>query len=376
MLQLLVFLAILSVVVLIHELGHFFAAKKAGVRVDEFGFGLPPKLFTLFKKGGTEFTVNALPIGGFVKLYGENGEVSELGVPDERSFGSKKLWQRGIILIAGVLMNFALGIFLFSVVYSFLGVPAKINGAKIVEVQADTPAAMADIQVGDLISNVKVLIPNDKSITNVKISNAKEFTDTIAANKGKEVILVVTRGEENKEFKVTPRLDPPAGQGALGVVISDSELRHYPWYEMPFRGAYVGTQEAWAWGKEIVANFYQMIYRLVTGQGISRDLAGPVGIYQISGQVQKQGLLAVLQFAGVLSVNLAILNIMPFPALDGGRVVFLVLELIRGKKVKEEIEGWVNTIGMLLLLLLMAVITINDLSRLGVFSSLFKMFGR
>ncbi len=369
MLQLLVFLAILSVVVLIHELGHFFAAKKAGVRVDEFGFGLPPKLFTLFHKEGTDFTINALPIGGFVKLYGENGE-SELGVPDERSFASKKLWQRFLILVAGVIMNFALGIFLFSVVYSFLGVPAKIEGVKIVEIQAETPASKVDIKVGDVVNQIQV------SSIKYQVSSAKEFTDRIIENKGGEVVLEITRGEEKKEIKVTPRLDPPQGQGALGVVITDSELKHYPWYEMPFRGAYVGTQEAWAWGKEIVANFYQLVYRLVTGQGISKDLAGPVGIYQISGQVQKQGLLAILQFAGVLSVNLAILNIMPFPALDGGRVVFLVLELIRGKKVKEEVEGWVNTIGMLLLLALMAVITFNDLSRLGVFSSLLKMIGR
>lgn len=365
MLQLLVFLGVLSVVVLIHELGHFMAAKFFGVRVDEFGFGLPPKVFRLFRKGGTDFTVNLLPIGGFVRLYGENGE-AELGVPDERAFWSKKVWKRAIVLVAGVVMNFLLGIVLFGVVYSFLGIPGKIDGVKITEIQQDSPAALAGLEVGDIVTSIQV------SNIRYEVSSTATFLETVGANKGQEIVLTTGRGG----FKVTPRENPPEGQGAVGIVITDSELKTYPWYEMPFRGAWVGTQEAWAWGKEIVGSFGTLIYRLVTGQGVSRDLAGPVGIYQISNEVRKEGLLAMLQFMGVLSVNLAILNIMPFPALDGGRLVFLVIELVRGKRVKEELEGWVNTVGMLLLLSLMLLITFNDLSRIGVWESLLKLIGR
>ncbi len=369
MLQVLVFLAILSVVVLIHELGHFVAAKFAGVRVDEFGFGLPPRLFRLFRKGGTDFTVNALPIGGFVKLYGENGEM-EVGVPDERAFWSKRLWQRGGILIAGVVMNFVLGVVLFGVVYSFLGIPSKIVGVKVNGVSVGSPAAVVGIEVGDVIKGIKL------DGEEFRVAGNKEFLDIVGGNKGRQLTLKAVRNKEEKEFIVTPRENPPAGEGAIGIVITDSELRKYPWYEMPFRGAVVGTQEAWAWGKEIVANMGTLIWRLVTGQGVSRDLAGPVGIYQISNQVRKEGILAVLQFVGVLSVNLAILNVMPFPALDGGRLVFLVIELIRGRRVKEEIEGWVNTAGMILLLSLMVLITVNDLDRLGVFAGLLRLVGR
>lgn len=355
--QALTFLLILSAVVLIHEVGHFLAAKLFKVRVDEFGFGLPPKLFKLFSFKGTDFTVNALPIGGFVKLYGENGE-TQVGVPDERAFWAKKIWQRAIILLAGVMMNFVLAIFLFSIVYSVLGIPVKIKGVKVTEVVKDSPAAVVGLKVDDVI----------------QYADNNKFLEFVAENKGKEIAIEVKRGEEVKKFKVTPRENPPEGEGSLGIVITDSELKHFPWYEMPFRGSWIGLQEAYAWGKEIAVNLFDLVWRLVTGKGISRDLAGPVGIYQISNQVRKQGILAILQFVGVLSVNLSILNIMPFPALDGGRLVFLGIELIRGKRIKEEIEGWVNTVGMLMLLSLMVLITINDLSRLGIFSGILGLF--
>ena len=205
MVQVLVFLAILSTVVLIHELGHLLAAKIFGVRVDEFGFGLPPRLFRLFRKGETEYTINALPIGGFVRLYGENGEV-EADIPDERAFWSKKIWQRAVVLVAGVAMNFVLGVVLFGTVYSFLGIPTKIGGVKITEVRPDSPAQAAGVMVGDVIGKLRV------DSGELRVEETKKFLELVSENKGKEIVLLAKRGEETKEFKLVPRVSPPEGE--------------------------------------------------------------------------------------------------------------------------------------------------------------------
>ena len=192
-----------------------------------------------------------------------------------------------------------------------------------------------------------------------------QLVKLISENKGKEVGLrIVEKNGDEKEVKVTPRESPPEGEGALGIGLSSIELIKYPWWQMPFRGMVEGTKEAVAWGKEIAGGLWKIVYGLLTGKGIEADVKGPVGIYQVSSQVVKQGLVTTLQFVGILSVNLAILNIMPFPALDGGRVAFLVVEKIIGKKLKNKIEGYFNTVGMVLLLGLMLLISIRDVVKL------------
>lgn len=350
--QVLIFFGILSLVVLVHELGHLFAAKFFGVRVDEFGFGLPPKLFRVFRKGGTDYTINVLPIGGFVKLYGENGE-KELDVPQSQAFWSKPVWQRAIVVVAGVVMNFVLSVLLFAVVYSFLGIPTKLDGVRVEEVRENSPAATVGLREGDIITR----------INETEVRETDAFLKMIDQEKGNKIELLI-QGDPERKITVVPRVSPPEGEGSLGVVIGDSELRKYPWWQMPFRGAVVGFGEAVSWGKQILGGFGEMIYRIFTGKGIEKEaLAGPIGIYQITGQVSAAGILPLLQFVGILSVNLAILNIMPFPALDGGRLVFLFIELVTGKKVKEVIESWINSVGMVILLALMLVITGNDLLR-------------
>jgi len=355
--QIVIFLLILSVLVLIHELGHFVAAKMFGVRVEEFGLGLPPKALKLFRKGGTDFTLNWLPIGGFVKLAGEDYSEKDDQLQKDLFF-VKPIWQRAVVLMAGVVMNFILGVLLFAGVYSYIGIPTRTDRVKIEEISAGSPAQNAGLVIGDRILELSIFN------SQFSIKDVDQFVKLVGENKGKEITLrVFSEDGKERDVKVTPRLDPPAGQGALGVLLTSVELVHYTAWQMPFRGVLVGLNEAVAWGQEIAVGMWQMVSKLFRGQ-VPQDVSGPVGIYQVSTQVSKHGLIPVLQFMGVLSINLAILNIMPLPALDGGRVVFLGIEKLIGKKRKNRFEGVVHTVGMIVLLSLMALITLRDVLKL------------
>lgn len=356
--QLLVFILMLSVLILIHELGHFISARLFKMRVEEFGIGLPPRAKSLFTRKGTLFSLNWLPMGGFVRLFGEDMENEEqLKSPD--AFFNKPIWQRAAVLLAGVTMNFLLGVLLFGIVYSYLGIPTKTNKVNIVEIASDSPAQSAGIETGSTVK--KIMIDGEE----VAFNDIESFVKQIDTLKGREVsmTLVQTNGIE-KEVKITPRVNPPQGQGALGVALSSIEMKKYPWWQMPFRGARVGLVEAWGWGKEIVGSMWTMLADIFTGKGLPKDVAGPIGMYQVSKEVYKVGWVAVLQFMGILSVNLAILNVMPFPALDGGRIAFLGVEKLIGKRRKNIIEGYINSAGMIFLMGLMVLISIKDIIKL------------
>lgn len=355
--QIIVFILILSVLVLIHEFGHFLMAKAFGMRVEEFGIGLPPRAKALFTKYGTLFSLNWLPIGGFVKLYGEDYE-DETQLASKEAFFNKPVWQRALVLLAGVTMNFALGVVLFGIVYSVLGIPTKTNNIRIVEIRPGSPAQEAGFPLESVIKKI-TFEKKDYSF-----SSTDEFVRVIDQLKGKKIDILLSIKDGEKAYQVTPRENPPAGEGAMGVALSNMEMVKYPWWQMPFRGVVVGMEEAVSWGKEIMKNLWMVLSRIFTGKGVPKDVSGPIGIYQVSKEVYKFGWTAVLQFMGVLSVNLAILNIMPFPALDGGRIVFLGIEKIIGKKHKNKIEGYVHTVGMILLLVLMLLITARDIVRL------------
>lgn len=354
--EVLVFLLILSSLVLVHEWGHYIAAKLIGVRVEEFGIGLPPRAAKLFERKGTLFTLNWLPIGGFVKLKGEEGMA---GVSGQDTFFEKPMLQRAFVLLAGVAMNFVLGVILFGIIYSILGIPTKTDRVRIAEVAQNSPAETAGLNTDNEVVSVTYNGRTDE------INSTSQLVQVIDENKGKEIALRVKDKDGNeRDVLITPRENPPANEGAMGVALSDTEMVKYPWYEMPFRGIEVGLKEAVGWGREIIRGIVVTVGSLVSGKGVSGDVAGPVGIYQISKQVQQFGILPTLQFMGVLSINLAILNILPFPALDGGRVAFLGIEKIIGKKTKDRIEGAFNMVGMALLLTLMAVITVRDILKL------------
>jgi len=370
---LLLFLLILSILVLVHEGGHFLAAKKTGIKVEEFGFGYPPRIWAK-KIGETEYSINAIPFGGFVRLFGDpaEGEVAK-GREFKRSFLGKSKKARSAVILAGVVANFLLGILVFSIVYSFTGIPQKTENIKIVGIAPGSPAEKGGLKEGDI-----VLAVDDK-----KISEMAEFTKLISEKKGKEVKLLIKREKDNSclekvlgggagfscqngnlLFWLVPRESPPEGEGPLGVVVSNIEIVRYPFWQMPFRGAVEGVKEAFAWGGMIVISLKKMVGDLIFRGLVPKDVAGPVGIFQATGMVAKTGVLNILQFLGILSVNLAVLNVLPLPALDGGRLVFIGYELIFRRRPKPSLERWVNTVGMALLIILLILVTINDVKRM------------
>lgn len=343
--SIIVFLIVLSILVLVHELGHFIMARRARVLVEEFGFGLPPRIFGK-KIGETFYSINALPFGGFVKLHGES---SDEGIEfPRRAFLNKNKKTRAGIVIAGVIMNFLLAILAFAIVYSVSGIPKESGKVKILEIAPGSPAQTAGILVGDVVTKV-----DNKEVTKVD-----EFVNLVEEKKGKKVVLEL----EDKKVTITPRANPPSGEGPLGVTISTVEIYYPPLWQRPFVGAFYGFKEAIFWGKTVTLGFWNLIAQLFSGK-VPQDLAGPVGIFAISSAAAKVGVIALINFIGILSVNLAILNILPFPALDGGRLFFIGIEKVIGRKVLPKIESAIHTAGMVILLLLLLAITAHDIRR-------------
>jgi len=358
--SILVFLVVLSILVLVHELGHFIMARRSGVLVEEFGFGIPPRLFGK-KIGETIYSLNALPFGGFVRLHGESSE--ENITHPRRAFLNKSKKVRVGIVVAGVIMNFLLAVVAFAIVYSFLGIPKETNNVKIVEVAAGSPAQTAGILVGDIV----------KTIDKKDVSSNDSFVNLIEEKKGKRVTLEIEReaGSPLKKITITPRESPPATEGPLGVVITTTELYYPPTWQRPFVGVYYGFKEALIWGKIIIDGFVQIFRDLASGIG-PKELAGPVGIFAITTQAAKGGVLELISFLGILSVNLAILNILPFPALDGGRLAFIAIESVIGKRVLPKVEAVIHTIGMIILIILLLAVTARDIQKLIAAGSISK----
>ena len=355
-----VFLLILSLLVLVHEAGHFFVAKFFKIKVEEFGFGLPPRVFGK-KFGETLYSINWLPIGGFVKLYGEDeagsGTVSlkpqKFSKKDlDRAYFSRPKWQKALVVSAGVIMNFILAVVIISYLFSAVGVPTPTSKVFVSQVIKDAPADRAGLKVGDLLEEV-----NGK-----KITTTIDVVETARQNLGKTIDLKIKAKNGKEEvLKLTPRKEYPKNQGPMGVAIEQEVItKKYPWYEAPFVGTKEALKETWM----IASGLGILVGQLVTKGAVPQDVAGPVGIAQLTGRVVDIGPFAVLSFISLLSLNLAIINILPIPALDGGRLFFIVWEAVTRKKVDPKIEGIAHTIGMAILLGLIALITLHDLFRI------------
>ncbi len=369
-----VFFVILSVLVFVHELGHFLAAKKAGILVEEFGFGFPPKLWSK-KIGETVYSINSLPVGGFVKLYGEDGVEGEriplppgrtppLGsaLAETRSFSNKSKKVRAVILSAGVFMNFFLAVFLtmFLLMYGVMEPSGKVHIERVVP---ESPAATAGLLEGDVIANIRYISDTDQSESGYgeKVPVfPKDLIDLTKENAGEAMVLTVVRGGETLEATVVPRRDPPSGQGPMGVAISDLELRRYPISQAPVQALRINLLR----GRDMLASLGILFWRLITLQPLQAEVAGPIGIAHVTGEAVKFGWKAVLAFASILSLNLAVLNILPIPALDGGRLMFVFLEKILGRRVKPAFEKSAHQVGMIVLLFLILLVSINDILRL------------
>lgn len=351
----------LSVLVLIHELGHFLTAKKFGIKVEEFGFGFPPRVFGK-RRGETLYSINALPIGGFVKLYGEDeagsGRVKrgshETSVKKSdlnRAFFAKPIWQRIVVVVAGVVMNFALAVAIATYLFSSQGIPKDTGTVIISQVDEGTPAETAGLLVGDVI----------KTVDSETITDTQTLITTTNEKKGEEINLVVVRGGEEMALTVTPREDPPEGQGAMGIAIDQNII--YQTYPFPLSILYA-TKQAAQDSLLVVKGFLDVIKTIVTSLTVPEGVAGPVGMAQLTGEFVQIGPNAVLALVYMLSLSLAVLNILPIPALDGGRLMFILIELFTRKKVNPKYESYAHLVGIILLLTFLAFISLKDVGRI------------
>jgi len=348
----------LSLLILGHEAGHFFAAKLFGLKVDEFGIGFPPRIMAWRPKNSeTEYSINWLPFGGFVRIGGERGEfegVSPDGGSAEaaqtapatdaekaRLFYNQPAWKKSLIMLAGVFMNFILGWLLIAAVF-VVGVPQTlvISGT-----QAGSPAAIAGIQSGDVVKGY---------------TDAQNFINYIDANKGQQITVTVIRNNKDLSFAMTPRANPPANQGALGVALEEGGATR----ENFFKALWNGLQDAAVISWLTLQAFYELLKQIFVHASIPADIVGPVGIFGIAEETGKIGLAYLLQFLGIISLNLMIVNCIPFPALDGGRFLMVLIEKVKGSPISYTVEAWVNGIGFALLLLLMIVLTVRDVGAL------------
>ncbi len=345
---------VIGILILVHEWGHFYSARKLGVKVEEFGFGFPPRLFSKVKNG-VRYSLNAFPFGGFVKIFGEHGE----GEESPQSFASRPARQRFLILAAGVIMNAILAWIFFSI-SAGMGVP-QVSGeieagtpVSIISVLPGSPAERAGLRLGDKIFEMR------SGEISLRIEKEDDVRDFVEAYRGEKIILAVGRGKEILEIQAEPRFVHPEGEGPLGIALGRLSVKRVPFYLAPLEGTRI---------------FFRTVTLTVAGlAGIIRDLAmegtvkaavsGPVGIFFFAGDASSLGPAFFLQFMGILSVNLAILNFLPIPALDGGRILFLAIEKIRRRRVDPKVENIVHALGFALLILLMVLVTYRDVARI------------
>lgn len=343
--DIIIFLAILAVLVLVHEFGHFVAARLSNMRVEEFGFGFPPRIKG-WMKNGVLWSINAIPLGGFVKIAGEDGQSSEIIQNDAsihipQNFAARPIWQRALVLFAGVAMNFVLGWVLLSIIFMVGSEPSIV----VTDVAPGSPAAQVGIEAGDII---------------LEHQEVDQFVSYINQHKGKEIALSLRHSGEKKDIVVVPRENPPVGEGALGVALSNGGVERM---SMPS-----ALWEALKSAGRIFSFIYVMLFKLIAsifgGESLWGQVSGPIGIFKATSQAAGLGFLYVLNLVALISLNLAAINIFPFPALDGGRIIFLIAEKIKGSPVSTQVQQIVNGVGFGLLLLLMLVVTVKDVVRL------------
>ena len=338
------FILILGVIVLIHEFGHFIFAKKAGIYVYEFSIGMGPRIFKWTRKNDeTEYSIRLIPIGGFVQMAGEEVE-DDKSIPKNKKFGTKTFGQKFMTVIAGIMNNFILAILLFFIIALISGAPQ--NKAIVGEISEDYPAYTSGLKTGDRILKI-----NGK--------NAKTY-DTLAlelqVNNGKKIEMEVDRNGKTKTINLTPKKEKQDGQTVYkyGFTITDEVET----------GFFASLKYAFTKTFSLLHQMILIIAYLVTGNLNLTALSGPVGIYSIVGTAASSGILSILSLTALLSVNVGFINLLPLPAFDGGRLLFIIIEKIKGKPVDPRLENTIHSIGFFLLMALMLLITYNDIIRL------------
>lgn len=355
MLSLITFLALVSILALIHEFGHFIAAKLSGVKVEEFGIGFPPRLLGI-RKGETAYSLNALPLGGFVRLLGEEGESES-----PRAFCNQPLSQQGFIVSAGVLMNFFLGLALLMVTFAGFGVPRGFVKLQVESIDLHSAADGSRLQVGDSI--VGYGKPGQKV---EYIYSAQEFNSFLKDNLGKKISLRVDPPVDDRSHKLVVVTLPtqPSEEGKI-LGIDDLASPHISFFPLsPLKAPELAVRQSWIMMKGVFPSIKELFLRLFTARPTPEHVAGPIGIARASGVVAELGWAPLLYFAATLSVSLAVFNILPLPALDGGRLMFVLIELLAGKKIDPRFQYWINAAGFAFLILLMIWVTAWDVIRI------------
>ncbi|MEK7560465.1 MAG: M50 family metallopeptidase [Patescibacteria group bacterium] len=346
---------LIALLILVHEAGHFFAARLMGVRVEEFSIGFG-KVLTARIRNGVQYSLRLLPFGGFVRMYGEEKRVSD----DPQSFSAQPARKRFVILVAGVSMNIIAGWLLFSA-SAAIGIPTLAGETdsavpvSIIAVSPDSPAEQAGLRFGDRIRELRA---DDMTIAVDTEEDVIEFMD---AYRGEEITIVIARGETTTNIAITPRATPPEGEGPLGVSLARLTIERVPLYLAPIEGAKTLYRTTIA----TFQGFGSLIATIFTEGRAPAELSGPVGIFFFGYDLFLIGASYFLQFAGIISVNLAIINLLPIPVLDGGWVLFLAIEKIRGARLSESTERRILAGGIAFLASIMLFATYHDILKNG-----------
>ena len=357
-LTILIILLSLVILLIIHELGHFLIAKKLGVMVEEFGIGYPPRLIGK-KIGETIYSINLLPFGAFVRIMGE-----EDGKKGKRSFASRPIWQRALIIVGGVASFWLAAFLIISFIALFSGIPQAVGDnyhgrayVQIIDVAKNSPAEKANLKPGDIVEFLSLENRDNKS----KIDRVSELIDFINSNKGEKVEAGIIRRGKLKKVDFVPRKNPPKGEGAVGIAIARVANVKYSWYKAFWVGAKITAIKT----VQIPEMSIQALVRYLKKEKVEGvKLVGPIGIGNLMGNALSVGWQNFLMFLAMIAIWLAIFNILPIPALDGGKLLFLAIEAIRKKPVSQKVEQQITGFFFVLLLLLMVVVTINDIVKI------------
>lgn len=364
----LIFILILSVLVIIHEAGHFLAARRNGIKVKEFGLGYPPRILQIFKSRETIFSLNLIPFGGFVQMEGENGPEEN---PDEKgSFHNKSIRARLEVVLAGVFFNFIFGVLAFATIFYKLGIPVPLyEQARIGQVIENSPAKQAGLQEN---TNILAFQSNEEWI---KVNSPTQVQNFVLSHLGEEVLIRTslpcdqeTCPSDYQDYSIYLRSkeETPEGEGTMGIVFSEVIFKNYPWYLMPFKTIGEAFKQSFALAVMILQALWQMVLDLFAGRGLQQEIAGPIGIIDQANTYGffDGGFLNIINFAALLSINLGIMNLLPIPALDGGRAVLIVMEKFVKKRKIDKIATYLNYFGYISLLALMIIVSFNDIRNI------------
>ncbi len=351
--EILSFIFVLGLLIFVHELGHFAVAKWCGIRVETFSLGFPPKMIG-FRRGETEYCISWIPLGGYVKMSGEKPDEGDIhGRPYE--FMSKPIWQRALVIFAGPAMNYVLAVLLLAGIYFVKGQPIQKDSAEIGMVVADEPASKAGLQAGD------VMLAIDDSV----VTTFEGMYGIVTKKPGAEVKLTWLRGVDTMTAYTTTRVDTVMNmQGEVETIGKIGVARQVDYESM---GLFASLQGGFDMANFYVVQIFKFLKDVISGSVSSKLIGGPLFIAQAAGEAAKQGLLSLLFLASILSVNLCVVNLVPIPVLDGGQLLFLLIERIKGNPVSMKGRAIAQQIGLVFLIILIIFVTKNDIWRINIF---------